>query len=514
MSDNTVKFRLFILIIVSVLVRAFISASIDLSNDELNYWAYALYPDLSHFDHPPMVGFIIQLFTFNLTFQNELFIRLASVIIGALNTFIIFHIGRKIKDEATGLFAALLYNSSIYCFFIAGVFILPDTPLLLFWLISFYFLLGSLPDKGISLKSRKYIILAGMAIGLGMLSKYTAVFLWAGAFAYIIIYNRNWFKTKELYIAVLVSAIIFIPVIIWNFQNNFISFTFQGDRVSITQSRLRLDFIGTEILGQFFYNNPVNFIVIITALIAVFKKRIFINPDYQKLLLFWSLPIIILFIAFSLTKRTLPHWSAPGYTGLILIASAYLRGKTEGRIPYSIKSALALLSVVLIFGYIQIKSGLFFSDTQNTAPDNLGENDISLDLYGWNQLSEKFQEVYNRDVSSGDMQKASPIITFRWFPAANFDYYIGRKLKINTYAMGGFDNIRNYFWINNKRGMINLGQDAYFIASSRDYRNPFKLYSVNFEKIIPSDTIRITRNGKNVMNYLLYKMKGLENSFE
>lgn len=497
-----------------MLVRALISASLDLSNDEVNYWAYALYPDLSHFDHPPMVGFIIQLFTFNLTFQSELFVRLASVIIGGINTYIIFNIGKKIKDELTGLYAALLYNASIYCFFIAGVFILPDTPLLLFWLLSFYFLLGSLPDKSISAKSRKYIILAGMAIGLGMLSKYTAVFLWAGALGYIIIYNRNWLKAKEFYIAVLISAIIFIPVIIWNFQNNFISFTFQGDRISMTRSGLRLDFIGTEILGQFFYNNPVNFIIIITALIAVFKKRVFLNPDYQKLLLLWSLPIIILFIAFSLTKRTLPHWSAPGYIGLILIASAYLREKSEKGIPYSIKSAIALLSAILIFGLIQVKTGLFFSDTHNTAPDNLGENDISLDLFGWDQLSEKFQELYNRDIKSGDIQKTTPIITFRWFPAANFDYYIGSKLKINTYAIGGFDNIRNYFWINNKRGMINSGQDAYFIASSRDYQDPFKLYSVNFEKIIPSDTIRIMRSGKNVMNYLVYKMKGLKIPFE
>jgi hypothetical protein len=54
------KKHLAILIIVSFIIRCFISAFIEFGNDEVNYWTYALYPDLSHFDHPPMVGYFIQ----------------------------------------------------------------------------------------------------------------------------------------------------------------------------------------------------------------------------------------------------------------------------------------------------------------------------------------------------------------------------------------------------------------------------------------------------------------------
>ena len=37
-------------------------------------------------------------------------------------------IGKKIRNERTGLYAAVLYNTSIYSSIIAGTFILPDSP--------------------------------------------------------------------------------------------------------------------------------------------------------------------------------------------------------------------------------------------------------------------------------------------------------------------------------------------------------------------------------------------------
>ena len=507
---NTERNKIFVLLISSFLVRSIIAANIDLSNDEVNYWAYALYPALSHFDHPPMVGVFIQLFTLNLTFQSEFFIRAASLVVGTINTYIIFRIGKQLYDFNAGLTAAILYTASVYCSVILGLFILPDTPLSLFWLLTFYIALNILPEKCPVPKSKKLFLLLGILIGLGMISKYTAAFLWIGIIAYILFVNRVWLKTKEFYIAGILTIILFIPVIIWNVQNDFISFTFQGERVSLTESKLRFDFLGTELAGQIFYNNPVNFVIVIASFVALFKRKFTIKRDYLILLLLWSIPIIAIFFLSSLTRRTLPHWSAPGYYGLIIIASVYLSSISKIKIHYSAKLSLLLVVVVLLLGFIQIKTGFIYNDVKDRTTINLGEKDASLDLFGWHQLASNFDIIYKRDLSENKISKDPYIITWRWFPAANYDYYIGNLTGVKSYALGGLENIRNYYWINKKRTLPKLGSDAYYICSSRDYSLPSKHYSDYFTEFEPADTIRIMRNNINVMNYFVFRMKGLK----
>ena len=126
------------LLAISAVLRGILAAWMEFGNDEVYYWTYALYPDWSHFDHPPMVGWVIQLFSLNLLFDSEFFIRLASVVFMTANTYIIYRIGKDIKDARTGLYAALLYTASIYAFVITGIFIMPDTPLMLFWLLAIW----------------------------------------------------------------------------------------------------------------------------------------------------------------------------------------------------------------------------------------------------------------------------------------------------------------------------------------------------------------------------------------
>jgi len=127
-EQKKIRNYLLLLITISTLIRAFIAASIELGNDEVYYRLYALFPDWSHFDHPLMIGLTIQFFSLDLLLDSELFIRFGSIVFGAINTWIIYLIGRTVKNDRTGFYAALLYTASIYAFIITGVFILPDTP--------------------------------------------------------------------------------------------------------------------------------------------------------------------------------------------------------------------------------------------------------------------------------------------------------------------------------------------------------------------------------------------------
>ena len=507
-SEKKIRRTLWILIFLSLAVRAFIAGFIELGNDEVYYWTYAKFPALSHFDHPPMVGWVIQLFTLNLHFTSEFFIRLASVVFGTINTFLIFLIGKTIKDSLTGLYAAFLFTASFYCLIISGTFIMPDTPQVLFWLLSLLFLLKSLPDRSLSKTSRLFLLFSGFTIGLALLSKYHSVFLITGAFLYILFFNRSWFRVKETYIAFVIAILLFVPVIIWNWQNQFISFTFHEGRVDHSVFGIRWDYLLTEIMGQFFYNNPVNFIIIIIAFSGLVTGKRFINKESLWIILFISVPLSLVFLSFSLFNSTLPHWTGPAYIGYILIAASFLRNRKRKKspsqlIPWPIRIAL-IMTILLTFGGIgQIKFGWLPFDRWNM-------DDFSTQLYGWRQLSANFSPIAKKDADYGIMPAGSPIITFRWFPAANLDFYVATPIQKKVYALGTLARIHKYYWINKERGNLPKGSSAYYLAFSDDFQYPADLYGKLFDTIHPPDTIPVYRGKKLIRKVYVYRLYGLK----
>ncbi|MBI3481369.1 MAG: hypothetical protein HY015_00035, partial [Bacteroidetes bacterium] len=92
------KRTVLILISVATFVRLFFASQLELGNDEVYYWTYALYPDWSHFDHPPMVGIVAQLFSLDLLLKDDFFLRLGPIVLSTASTWIIFLIGTKIKN--------------------------------------------------------------------------------------------------------------------------------------------------------------------------------------------------------------------------------------------------------------------------------------------------------------------------------------------------------------------------------------------------------------------------------
>ncbi len=142
------------LILVATIIRFIIALTIDLGNDEVYYIAYARHLQWNYFDHPPFVALLIKLTSLNLTLTSDFFIRLGSMLLAAVNTYFIYAIAKKIKDEKSGMLAAVLYSVSIYSSIIAGVFILPDAPQLFFWMGSIYFLINIVHPENKSLSKK------------------------------------------------------------------------------------------------------------------------------------------------------------------------------------------------------------------------------------------------------------------------------------------------------------------------------------------------------------------------
>jgi hypothetical protein len=353
------------------------------------------------------------------------------------------------------------------------------------------------------------MLMLGIFIGLGMLSKYTSAFLWFATGFYILFYNRNWLKQWSFYAAVFISLVLFLPVIIWNVQNDFISFTFQGQRINPWETGINISSFLREFFGQFFYNNPVNIILIIISLIALKHSSGFIDKEVKRILFLSAFPSILLFLIFSLFRSTLPHWTGPGYLALIIFASAYWSEKYRKKkivFPITMQIPAWFLLLILVSGVLQIRYGVFFTDHSDDIRRQ-GKNDITLDMYGWRQAGEKFSRFFAEESLKGN--KEDYIISHRWFPAANIDYYIASPDSIKVLGLGDLERIHKYAWINNYRGGFHKGMNAYYITHSRDFKDPLAYYGNKFEEIIPLDTIPVTRGNRIAQYFFIYRLKNL-----
>ncbi len=142
-----------------------------------------------------------------------------------------------------------------------------------------------------------------------------------------------------------------------------------------------------------------------------------------------------------------------------------------------------------------------------------GDTDFTLDMYGWDQIKSGFEAIVKNDLSQNEMPDNAAIISPKYFPGTEIDYYVARPLGMKLLMPGKLTDIHKYAWINETRGNLKPGEDAYMISTSNWYKDPFTYYSDNFEQIIPSDTIEITRSGTLAYYAFVYQMKNYKGNF-
>ena len=252
-------------------------------------------------------------------------------------------------------------------------------------------------------------------------------------------------------------------------------------------------------------------------MVAIVKGKDYISATSKRLILCFSLPLIFLFLFFSLTRQILPHWTSPSFVLLLILVAAQLSDKYSVRdnyfiIPKSIIVSLALLFSVLAIGVVEIKTGfvpLRFTEKSKSV-QRFGEGDFTLDMYGRKSIMPEFQQIRSDAVKEGKMDESDAMIAMKWFPLAHFDYYVASPLDMKIFGFGTPEDIHKYAWINKDRGDLELGKNYWFITESSDYYEPNRYLKPYFDEIIPTDTITIERCGKPAKYVFVYMLKDLK----
>lgn len=326
------------LILSFAILSTFYNAFLPLHGDEAYYWMWSKHLQMGYYDHPPMIAYLITLS--NLVSQSEWGVRLVNVFCMSLSALYIFKLTKELSDARTALNALIIFCSVALTN--AGTIITtPDSPLSLFWSLSLY-----TTYRAIFIGERKDFVWSGIFLGLMILSKYTAVLYIIGVVLFLVLKRRDLFLNPFLYVSIFISLLIASPMIVWNYQHEWISFLFQlhhgASEDGTLYPNLFFEFLG----GQFGIFSPIFTAVLFYML---FKEKLFLK-DERLFFIALSIMITLLFFFYkSFYSRMMLNYTAPAYIGgTILLALCLAKYELKKTFFWGVVTALLLTLIARI----------------------------------------------------------------------------------------------------------------------------------------------------------------------
>lgn len=279
----------------------------------------------------------------------------------------------------------------------------------LWWVLIFYCLIRLLKDD-----NPTWWLGIGIFIGLGMMTKYTMIFLVAGLALSALIFAdlRKHLFSRWLWLGVGASLLIFLPNLIWQIQHDFISIDFLNSISARDRAMGRADGFFVQ---QLYVNlNPV------AVPLAIAGLYYLLAGDGQKFR-----PICIIFIlttaSFAVARGRF-YYTAPLYPSLLaagaVFISNWLSHKSETVQNRLIWSGWGLFVVGAIAGMIIFVP---FAPVHSAVWDlTLGIHDNYYDQIGWDDLVNETAKIYE---AHEDMHQNLGILASHYGSASAFQIY-------------------------------------------------------------------------------------------
>lgn len=485
------------LIAVGAAARLWIAWADGLCFGESYYFSCALHPSLSYFDQPPLS---ILLGSLGLALAGEpgrLVLRWPFIALFAGTTWLIFLLGRRLFGGWPGFCAALLLNLSPIFTLSAGIFFQPEGPLMFFWVACAWclahVLVGPSPRRPLA-----WWAAAGLMLGLGMLSKYAAVLLVAGAGLHVLTDRdqRRWLAHPGPYVALAIALAVFSPVIAWNAQHRWVSFLFQSTRGVEDFAGIRADWLLRNVAGQAIAILPWLWAGLVAELATAFGRR---PPQPARRFLAWlSVTPIALFTAaaaWSSTGQHHFHWATPGYLLLFLplgdtVARGLARGRALHRWGVGVTAGVALAAVTTLTTHIATG---WLQDLPVLSGILTGIEDPTYECVDLTGLERAFAE-------RGLLGRADLFVfSDWWFRAGKVDYALKGRLPVLAFTRG---DPRSFAFFDRSERFV--GKDGILVTTKTlaEVTGHFGRY---FERITPLGPVNVGRRGRTEFTLELYR---------
>lgn len=458
-SNQIFSIGLFLFSILNVFTAGFM----DVHFDEAYYWVYSKNPSLGYFDHPPMIAWMI--FAGQTLFDNELGLRLFTIIFSTITVWILWILAKKYTNNAL-LFWAIIYSTLLvhpYSFIAT-----PDGPLFLFTAIFFL-----IYDRYLKNNSWGNSLTLGVSIALMLYSKYHGVLV----VGFVTLSNLKLLSKKSFWVVALTSFLLIIPHFWWQYQNHFLSFQYHLiDRYLYRyEFKLTLFYILSELavtgpwLGWFFLyalwkNKPINKyelgLKVMGIGVFVFFLLSTFGGDYEA---HWTLiafvPLILLTIKFVEEHQKWQKWIyISGIVNFCLLlvvrvllvtplgndikAMSLLKGwKTD---CFELKSKVGDTPVLFQDSWNRAARYAYY--TKDTTVGNLNSGLYRRNQFDLLDLDEKLsgQTVYVISTDSTQFDSSEKLITKKavWYVKKIESFHSYYNLKLKTGAPFRYENDR------------------------------------------------------------------------
>lgn len=432
------RILLLIISLISVIFQLSFYSLFEFHRDELLYFSLGQHLALGYHSVPPFIGMLAfvsaKLFGYSL-FAAKFFPALAGGIL-------IYLSGIIAKELKGGLYAQILTAISLLVsllFIRAFGLFQPVVFDILFWTLAIYLFIRYLNSN-----QPKYILLFGVAIGIGFLNKYNILFLVISLFTAIIFtQHRKIYTLKHLYFAALVAFAIVLPNIVWQITNGFPVISHMTE---LRDSQLVNMSPTTFLTEQLLMVIPSTIIAIPAIFFLLISKHF---KDY-RVLGYFAIAVIAIFLL--LQGKT--YYTAGIYPMLIASGAVVFE-----RILKKIYSRIILIAILLVLGYINLPMGkpiykpeklvAYFDKVEKLTGNNAIRRDEDnnynklpqdySDMLGWEELTsitnKAWQLVQNKN---------SSIIYAENYGQAGAICVIGKRYNLPN-ALSFSDNFR--FWL-------------------------------------------------------------------
>ncbi len=370
-------------LLLGVRLMALATNSTDLFFDEAQYWVWSKDLDFGYYSKPPLIAWAIRAAS-EVCGDSEFCVRLPSPIFHTLTALFIFATARQLYGAVAGFWAGLGFATLPGVSLSSGI-ISTDAPLLTFWAMALF---GFVALRG----GRSWwpVVVLGLGIGLGLNAKYamayfvvglTVLFAWSREDRWL---ARDW----RLYVALAIGIAMILPNINWNLQNGFATFSHTADNAKwhgvLFHPNKALEFFA----AQFGVFGPILFAGLLLIALQVLKRE---PSKHEKLLLSFSLPIIIIVTLQAFISRAHANWAAVSYVAATVLVIGALVQNSDWK---WLKSSflIHLVSLGLLIGATTYARQLVLPNGVSPFARTLG----------WSQLADRVSKIIQDAEQRGD----------------------------------------------------------------------------------------------------------------
>lgn len=213
LSDNRIPFAF---AAITLLVHLLTNTRYGFHRDELLYLALGRHLDWGFWSNPPFIGFLSYL-SQNILGDSLFATRLAPAIFAAGLIFLTCLICREMGGQRFSQWLTGLVCLTSLAFLRSGHLFMPVIIDIFFWTLCSWLVV-----KYLKTKNEDLLLWLGAATGLGLLNKYSVLFLIAAlAIAFLLTPERRIFLRKKTWISAGIALLILLPNLIWQWAYNF-----------------------------------------------------------------------------------------------------------------------------------------------------------------------------------------------------------------------------------------------------------------------------------------------------